>query len=375
MNQLICQTCHQTYPLTEPIWRCECGGLLDIDFHTKFDPVQIAKRPPTLWRYREALPIPVEQEAVTLGEGFTPLLQMTIDGRQVHIKQEQLFPTGSYKDRGAAVLLNHIKGLGINKIVEDSSGNAGAAVAAYAARAGITCHIYVPDSTAVGKLAQIRAYGSQLHKIPGSREDTATAVLEAAQETYYASHSWNPFFFQGTKTFAYEICEQLGWQAPTAVVLPAGNGTLLLGAHIGFNDLLKAGVIDRLPQIIAIQAANCAPLAEAFQQGRSHPKTIATEPTQAEGIAIASPIRGHDILDAVRQTNGRFITVSETEISNAWQEIARQGFYIEPTSAATIAGLRRLLPTTAKTDTIVSLFSGHGLKSTSKITKLLDKTT
>ena len=375
MNQFACQNCQQTHSLMEPIWCCPCGGLLDITFKAEFNLDGIAKRPPNLWRYREAIPIPATHDIATLGEGFTPLLPITLDGRTVHIKQEQLFPTGSYKDRGAAVLLNQIKALGISEIVEDSSGNAGAAVAAYAARAGIDCHIYVPDSTSAGKLAQIEAYGSTLHKIPGSREDTATAVLEAAEQSYYASHSWNPFFFHGTKTFAYEVCEQLGWQAPDSVVVPAGNGTLLLGVAIGFDDLRQAGIIDHLPQVIAVQAANCAPLAAAFAEGAKSAKKVTNSPTQAEGIAIATPIRGHDILTAVRESNGRFITVTEEEIGRAWREIAHQGFYIEPTSAATIAGLRQWLPETEPTQTIVSLFSGHGLKSTDKISKLLDSTT
>ena len=156
--------------------------------------------PPTLWRYREAIPIEDDAHIVTLDEGFTPLTPVTIAGKSLLVKQDHLFPSGSYKDRGATVLISQAKALGVQHMVEDSSGNAGAAVAAYAARAGIACDIYVPDSTSAAKLAQIQSYGANLHKIPGSREDTAHAVQDAAQKHFYASHVWSPFFFHGTKT-------------------------------------------------------------------------------------------------------------------------------------------------------------------------------
>ena len=222
MNQLVCTSCSSTYPLDAPIWRCTCGGLLDLQYEPLFDRAAIAARKPTLWRYREALPVAAE---ITLDQGFTPLLEIEVGGRAVWIKQDQLFSSGSYKDRGAAVLISHVKALGLGAVVEDSSGNAGCAIACYCARAGIGCTVYVPASTSPAKVAQIEAYGATLCRVPGTRQDTADAVLAAAQTTYYASHSWNPFFFHGTKTFAYEVCEQLGWTAPDTVVLPAGNGT------------------------------------------------------------------------------------------------------------------------------------------------------
>ena len=256
------------YPLHAPIWRGTDGALLDIDFTPRLDPAEVASRPATLWRYREALPLADDAEPVTLGEALTPLVALEFAGRQVWIKQEQLFPTGSYKDRGAALLISHARAIGVRAVVEDSSGNAGSAIAAYCARAGLGCTIFVPDTTSADKLTQIRAYGATLQLIAGSREDTAAAVLAAAETTYYASHSWNPFFFHGTKTFAYELVEQLGWRAPDAVVLPAGNGTLLLGADIGFRELRAMGLIDRLPRLIAVQAAHCAPLAAAFLRRR-----------------------------------------------------------------------------------------------------------
>jgi threonine synthase len=371
MGQLVCTECESSYPLDEPVWRCGCGGILNIDFSPAFDLALIKNRKPAIWRYREAIPLNDDANIVSLDEGSTPLTEITIDGKTVFIKQDQLFPTGSYKDRGASVLVSKVKELGIKEVVEDSSGNAGAAIAAYCARAGVKCHIYVPKDTSAGKLTQIRFYGAVLHQVPGTREDTAQAALRAAEKTYYASHAWNPFFFQGTKTFAFEVSEQLCWKPPDTVILPVGNGTLLLGAHIGFRELLQAGIIDRLPRIIGVQAENCAPLYHPYQQNVAEVTPVDTIETLAEGIAIARPVRGRQILDAIRQTRGQILAVSEVEIGKALGEVCRQGYYIEPTSAATIAGVTQYLPGSSQGEVIVSVFTGHGLKATEKMRKLL----
>ncbi|HMN59902.1 MAG TPA: threonine synthase [Anaerolinea sp.] len=324
---------------------------------------------PGMWRYAHNLPVAWEA-AISMGEGFSPLISLPFAGKDVLIKQDHLAPTGSYKDRGASVLISQVKALGIRHVVEDSSGNAGCAVAAYCANAGITCDIYVPENTSPAKLTQIEWYGARLVKVPGSREDTARAVLDAAQHYYYASHSWNPFFFQGTKTFAYEVCEQLGWRAPDWVVLPAGNGTLLLGAAIGFRELFEAGVIGGIPKICAIQAGNCAPLAAAFLNVADEVARIVPSETLAEGIAIANPIRARQILDAVRVSQGNFITVSETEIREALVEMGEKGYFIEPTSAATIAGVKKLARELPGEAVVVTTFTGHGLKAAEKLHKI-----
>jgi threonine synthase len=320
-----------------------------------------------MWRYREALPLNAATEPVSCDEGFTPLLKCDLHGRTVYIKQEHLFQTGSYKDRGASVLITKVKELGVREVVEDSSGNAGCAIAAYGTAAQIACHIYVPESASAPKLAQIQAYGAILHRVPGSRSDTARAAMAAAQKMYYASHSWNPFFLQGTKTFAYEVCEQLGWRAPDALVVPTGNGTLLLGAWLGFEELYQAGHIQTLPRLIAVQAANCAPLAQAYQSQADEISSVEAGHTLAEGIAIANPVRGKQILAAVRESGGCFMTVTEDEIVAAFRRMGRRGHYIEPTSAATIAGLEKYVITMTADGLVVSVLTGHGLKSTDKI--------
>jgi threonine synthase len=371
MNQLICTRCKAAFPLNEQIWRCpQCGSFLDIQFTPVFDLVKIKGRRATLWRYREALPIEHDKAIVTFDEGFTSLLEVRFGGRPAWIKQDHLFPTGSYKDRGATILISKMKEIGISHCVEDSSGNAGCAVAAYCARAGIGCDIFVPADTAKAKLAQIQLYGATLARIPGSREDTAAAVMAAAQSHYYASHSWNPFFFQGTKTFAFEICEQLGWQAPDVVVLPVGNGTLLLGAHLGFAELAQAGIIRKEPRLVAVQSINCAPLAQAWAQNLPEIPLIIKKDTLAEGIAIAAPVRGRQIVDAVRQTGGEFITVSDAEIKASLKDLCSQGFYIEPTSAAVTAGVDKFLAASHRDEMVVSVFTGSGLKATEKMLAL-----
>jgi len=372
-GRLTCQACGATYPLDARIWQCECEGLLDIEFESRFDLERIGSRPHTMWRYREAIPITDDTHIVSFGEGFTPLTRIDIEGKVVWFKQDHLFPSGSYKDRGASVLVSKLRELGISRVVEDSSGNAGASIAAYCASAGISCHIFVPKGTSAGKLTQVRLYGAELTEVPGSREDTAQATLKEAATTYYASHVWNPFFFHGTKTFAFEVCEQLGWRCPDTVILPVGNGTLLLGAYFGFMELLRAGITEQLPRLVAVQAENCAPLHRAFTESLEAIPRIDTSETLAEGIAIADPIRGRQIVRAVLDSNGSFLTVSETEMLQTLRMMCAKGFYIEPTSAAAVAGVRRYLGHADDRETIVSVLTGHGLKATEKMARVMPK--
>ncbi len=373
MNKLICRKCNKEFPLSDAIWRCECEGLLDVDFKSSFPVDKIKKRALNIWRYREALPIFENENIISFNEGFTPIIPINFGGRSVLIKQDYLFPTSSFKDRGASVLVSKIKELGIKKVVEDSSGNAGSSIAAYCAKAGISCEIFVPEYTPYGKVVQIESYGAKLHRIPGTREDTALAALEASEKDYSASHHWNPFFHHGTKTFAFEVCEQLGWKSPDAIILPVGSGSLFLGTYIGFRELLDAGIVDRIPKLIGIQAENCAPLAKAFKENLSDFLKIVKKETIAEGISIAAPVRGEHILKAAKMSRGEFYTVSETEIKEALKCLCKKGFYIEPTSAATIAGISKYLKRSNPKDVIVSIFTGHGLKTTENILKILNE--
>jgi threonine synthase len=371
VNGFLCQMCGATFPLSDPRWRCGCGGLLEVRFRARFDKEKILRRKATMWRYREALPVDDDAHVVSFDEGMTPMVPADLGPGTLLLKLEQLFPTGSYKDRGASVLISKAKEMGVARVVEDSSGNAGCAIAAYAARAGIECEILVPDSTSPGKLTQILFYGAALRRIPGSREDTANAALAAAEGTYYASHSWNPFFFQGTKTFAYEVWEQLGFRAPDALLLPAGNGTLLIGSYIGFRELKESGLVDRMPRHIAVQAENCAPLLAMFRDNLRAVPAIETRETIAEGVAIAAPVRGKEIVDIVRETKGEVLAVTDEEVEEALVVLGRKGFYVEPTSALPVAAYLKY--SGVRSGSVVAPLTGHGLKATEKMQKIVSR--
>jgi len=291
---------------------------------------------PGLWRYAAAIPVPAELgRALSMGEGLTPLIaagERELSG--MRLKLEFLCPTGSFKDRGAVVLVASALQRGARELIADSSGNAGSAIAAYAARAGLPCRVFAPSATSAGKQAQIRAYGATLELVPGDRSAAAERAAAAVRESgaSYASHVHDPYFLQGTKTFAFELWEQLG-DAPDALVIPAGNGTLLLGASIGFTELHAAGLVSRVPALIAVQTARCAPLAHAWAAGRAEPGPVAAEPTVAEGIAIPAPARGAEMLGAVAESGGCVLAVPEEAIGPAQLDLASRGLLVEPTAA------------------------------------------
>ena len=356
-----CQDCQSHSAVDQFIWKCpDCGGLLDLqEMMPGSIRWQIEPRQPGLWRYRSLLPIEPGKDPLTLGEGFTPLHQISFAGRTIWLKHDYLCPTGSYKDRGAAVLVNHAAMLGINAAVEDSSGNAGCAIAAYCALAGISCQIYVPAATSPNKLHQIEAYGAAISKIPGTRQDTSIAADIAARTIPYFSHIYSPFFYQGTKTIAFELFEQMDGQIPDQIILPAGHGTMLIGIWLGFSQLKQLGLISHLPKLIAVQAGNCAPLYAAW----SNHETAAETPTLAEGIAIARPPRLKQMLQAIKQSEGMVDVVSEAEISHALNLANQHGIFIEPTSAVVLATAWRLGSSSRLNGRTVCILSGHGLKS------------
>jgi threonine synthase len=362
-----CARCHMRYDAHDWPWQCRCGGALDLLLPTpQITPALIQPRPPDLWRYREALP-PLAG-CVSLGEQMTPFIPFSHRGRDLWLKCDYLLPTGSYKDRGAALLMSYLQGLGVQRIVEDSSGNAGASLAAYAARASIAIEVFCPASASPEKLAQIKLYGAQLRLIEGPRQ-RATEALEhhvAATGEVYASHLWQPYFLEGVKTMAYEMTEQNGWQAPGVVICPVGAGSILLGLYKGFTELRQAGVIERLPRLFAAQAANICPVYQAFQQHQSDVSAIgASQPTMAEGIALPRPVRGPLLLQALRDTNGGVAIVSEVEICEGLIILGRGGICVEPTSAVVVKALEHLedAGTVGAHEQVVLVLSGFGLKT------------
>jgi threonine synthase len=314
-------------------------------------------RPWTLWRYRTALPAPLDDDSgweqrVSLGEGGTPVLPLDADGR-TWLKVESMNPTGSFKDRGAAVLIATALAAGASRVVVDSSGNAGAAAAAYCARVGLPCEVYVPASASPGKSAQIAAYGAVLHRVEGTREDVAAAARQAVASTgaFHASHVDQPAFTAGVATMAIELWEQMD-PLPPEVVVPVGNGSLLLGLASGFAHLADAGLIPEVPRLIGVQAAACSPVAAAWSG--HDPATGVHGPTIAEGIAIAQPRR----LSEIVATAAEMITVTDDQITAARADLAHHGLWAEPTAAVAYAGSKTRPPTPR-----VVVLTGHGLKS------------
>jgi threonine synthase len=296
-----------------------------------------------------------------LGEGATPLTWAKAFKREVAFKAEFLNPTGSFKDRGTAVLLAFLRSRGVNAAVEDSSGNAGASFAAYAARAGMKAAVYVPAAASGPKRRQIETYGAELHPIPGSRSDVSEAVLKAADAgVAYASHAYLPFNLPGYATAAYEIYEQLGG-APSAVLTPAGQGGLFLGLYRGFDALKRAGLIPSAPHIVGVQARACAPLWVMASVGFSGMGFVTEGQTLAEGVRVRYPLRAGEIRQVVEAGQGSFVAVDEADILPGRDELAHRGLYVEPTSAIVWSALEqvhRKFP-----DPVVVMLTGSGYKS------------
>jgi threonine synthase len=311
-----------------------------------------------MWRYGAAIPVEGRRDPVTLGEGSTPLVPAEIAGRSVLLKHEQVSPTGSFKDRGASVLVTHARDLGIARVVEDSSGNAGSALSAYCSRAGIECKVFVPEGTAPEKVRGMLDHGAEVVQVKGDRAAAEEAAHREAATAYYAGHAWNPFFLHGTKTAAFEIAEELGWRSPDTVVVPVGNGTLLLGLWIGFCELAGAGLVGGIPRLVGVQAAACDPIHKAFIAGLKRVPPRPACPTAARGIAVARPARGPEILSAIRDSGGTVVTVGEAEIRTALSEMQSLGLEMEPTSAAGIAGLKIRLEDIPPGKTVVSFITG-----------------
>lgn len=360
----------RTYSLSDSRWRSDTNRPLMVTPMEGIGRDAFDRSLHTIWRYRAALP--GNLDPLCLGEGRTPLVKAPFAGNTLHFKLEWFSPTGSFKDRGAAVLLAYLRTLGIDHIMEDSSGNAGAAIAAYGAAAGMQVKILAPDIAQPAKLAQIRAYGADVQLVPGPREATEAGAIRQSDRLYYASHNWHPFFLQGTKLLAYELWEDFGFEAPDNIIIPVGAGSNLLGCDIGFTELLSRGEIDRLPRLFAAQPANCAPIDASFNAGADDLVPIESKRTIAEGTAIKAPIRMKAILDALRRSKGGTKAISEDEIVETLKALARQGFYVEPTCASAAAAATKLLAdgTIKPGERTVVVLTGSGLKASVFMTEL-----
>src|SRR6202789_2508718 len=279
----------QSWPIEKPRWCGDDGAPLLLTPLPGITRDRIDRSARSLWRYRAAFPLAIS-EPISLGEGMTPLLPRTLHGARALLKYDWMNPTGSFKDRGASVMLSLLRAQGIDHVLEDSSGNGGAAVSAYAAAGGINATILTPASTSPANTVRMRPHAAPVDLIPGPRQDTADAAVARSASVFYASHNWHPFFLHGTKTLAYELWEDLGFRPPDNIITPCGAGSNVLGCEIGFSELLRVRQIETLPRISAAHPANCAPIAAAFMAGSDEPVATEITPTMAEGTAIAHPI-------------------------------------------------------------------------------------
>ncbi|AEN06691.1 threonine synthase [Halolamina sp.] len=370
---LACPACGAEYV---DRWRCTCGHPLEfarqpLPDGPAPDPASFDTRE-GLWSFQAFLPV---EQQVSLGEGMTPLEDAPAWDAQ--FKLEYVFPTGSFKDRGATATLSRALELGVDRVVEDSSGNAGAAIATYAARAGIDAEIYVPASVKQSKLRAIEAAGATPVRVEGSRQDVTDACVEAAVSedkgstgdgqpgddgasgAWYASHAWNPAFFAGTATVAYETALQRDWEVPDAVVTPLGHGTLFLGAYRGFRALKAAGWTDSIPRMYGAQAAGYAPIAAELHGTDEGTNDV------ADGIQIRDPVQKDAILAAIEETGGDAIALGEEPVADELQRLHGAGFYTEPTCAVAPAALRayRERGEIHPDEDVVVPLTGSGLKT------------
>ncbi|OEJ35158.1 pyridoxal-phosphate dependent enzyme [Streptomyces subrutilus] len=360
------------YPLDDPRWRGEDGSPLTVSSLPGLRPDQIDTNERSIWRYHAALPVSTAHR-VSLGEGWTPMIPLEWGGRRVHFKLEWFNPTSSFKDRGVSVMVSHLAAHGAVRVLEDSSGNGGSAVAAYAAAAGIRAKIIVPATTSAAKILQARAYGAEIELVNGTREQVSDEAIRQSAQIPYASHNWHPMFIQGTKTIAYEMWESFGFTAPDNVVLVAGAGSNIIGCDIAFGELLDAGQIGKRPRLFVGQPELWATIADTYNgidpAGRGE-----RVPTIAEGASIANPVRLQEAVEAISRSNGAAYAVPEAEIHTAVRALAARGLYAEPTSCVAAATLDHFIATgdIAPNQTTVVVLTGAGLKSAEKLASVFD---
>jgi threonine synthase len=385
--RLECISCGATYSLNEKVIVCgKCGDVLDVIY----DLGETAREPDkelldgkvrSLWRYRRLLPVERQESVVSLGEGLTPSTKApryasSISVHDLTLKLDYLNPTGSFKDRGTTISVSKLRELGIRRVMDDSSGNAASSLAAYCAAAGIDCTLYVPAAAPSEKLLQAEIYGAKIVKIAGTRTQVADAAQEAwkATDVYYASHNLSPFFFEGMKTLAYEIAEDLSWRVPEHVVFPVGGGALLAGAWKGFRELVQLGWTDGVPKLHCIQSEACMPVVDSFRQGSTRVSPAPERETVAGGIRISNPERGGQVLEALQRTRGKAESVDDEAILKHQRLLAaREGIFAEPTSCAALAGLEKLrqMGIIGNHESVVVPLTGFGLKDSSSAAKAL----
>ena len=384
---LKCIKCGIEYPSDEILSFCEkCGSSLDyiLDYDIIADIVNkelLARRAFNMWRYKEFLPVVDESKIVSIGEGGTPLIRSEklaekLGLKFLYLKLDCCNPTGSFKDRGASAAISRALELGVKTIVGYSTGNAGVAQAAYAARAGLESVIFVHKTASLGKLVQAMLHGSLVVRVDGTFEDAANLAKQCSKEFGWMFNGGvvNPARHHGKKTIAYEICEQLSWNVPDMYIQSVGVGTAAIGAYKGFKEFYDLGWINEIPRIVCVQAEGCAPMVDAFKNNREEVVPVKDPKTVASAIAVGNPAGWPLLRKAVLETDGIVDSVSDDEILEAEKLLAKlEGIFAEPAAAAPIALLKNLRENGEidKDTRVVCMISGHGLKALKTATELV----
>jgi threonine synthase len=379
LDKLECSRCKLDYRSDQLHNLCSCGAPLfaryDLARVSKFvSPEDLGFRVHSLWRYWELLPLRGEENCVTLEEGFTPLIESRKLGPAIglnglHFKDESPNPTGSFKARGLSVAVSKAKELGVSEIALPSAGNAGSAAAAYAARAGMKCHVFVPEDTPDAFVSECRAYGADVRLVRGYITDAGRAMYADPdfKRWFDVSTCKEPYRVEGKKTILYELVQQLGWKFPDAIVFPTGGGTGIVAAWKACRELQELGWVKRseLPRLFAVQAAGCAPIVRALEQDQESAQPWQNPQTTAWGLRVPKAVADFLILRAIRESGGSALAVSEQEISDATAEMAKQeGLYVAPEAAAAFAALKHFqkMNLVRREDNVVLLLTGSALK-------------
>ncbi|WP_370005241.1 threonine synthase [Methanothermobacter sp. KEPCO 2] len=366
-----CISCGKEYELNEIIYTCsECGSVLEVECEVEVSRDTFSCRRQNMWKYREFMPVD-PSKIVSLDEGGTPFVRCDNIGRELgielYVKVEGSNPTGSFKDRGMSVGITKAVELGVDTVGCASTGNTSASLAAYAARAGLGCVVLLPSGkVALGKLAQAMFHGAQVLSVMGNFDEALEAVTELAlMGELYLLNSVNPFRLEGQKTIGFEIVDDLGWESPDRIILPVGNAGNISAIWKGISEFHRAGFIEERPMMTGIQAEGAAPVVEAFRKGKMEIDPVKNPETVATAIRIGAPVSYLKALRAIYESDGYAETVTDEEILSAQKLLARrEGIGVEPASAASIAGLLKLVDEGVidRGERVVCVVTGHVLK-------------
>ena len=377
-QEIICPRCDHRFPLSRLLNLCTCGSPLLVRYDLKkasanFSISSLQGRVSSLWRYRELLPLRDDANLVSLGEGFTPLLPAkSLAGelglKRLWIKDEAQNPTGSFKDRGLSLAISRAKELGVKKAAIPSAGNAGGSLAAYAARAGIEAHVFMPRDTPIANQIEVQQYGARLTLVDGLINDCGRIINErkTAEGWFDISTLKEPYRVEGKKTMGYEIAEQLNWTLPDVIIYPTGGGTGLIGMWKAFQEMEELGWIgSKRPRMVSVQASGCAPIVKAFGEGRETAEPWQNAKTVASGLRVPQAVADFLMLRALRESNGTALSVGDEEMIAEIPRLGRaEGIFFCPEGAACAAALRRLMQNgwVKPTDEVVLFNTASGLK-------------